>query len=149
MTIDSTTPGRASWASFVTLFTSFAVIGLVVYRGALLGPFISDDAAYITQNPYLGAPWSILFFELFDPTGDLRFYTMGNYAPIHTLIHAIEWRSWGNQTAGYHIVNVALHALNATLLVALLQASKLPRVAAIVSGAYTGNGLDALDRNTS
>jgi hypothetical protein len=60
----------------------FTATSLLLYREALQGPFIADDAAYITNNPYMHAPWQALLGELFNPKGDLRFYMMGILHPF-------------------------------------------------------------------
>jgi tetratricopeptide (TPR) repeat protein len=126
---------RPALVSFAVVFGSFAVLALVAYRDALSGPFLSDDRLYILTNPYVRGFGSRELLEIFDPMGDARFYAGGNYAPVHLLAHALEWQALGESVVGYHVVNVALHALNAALLVALLQTSGVPRAAAFVAGA--------------
>jgi hypothetical protein len=118
------------------LFVSFAAIGLALYRSALPGPFVSDDFAYVSHNPYLGMPAFELLRAALDPQGDLRFYAMGNYAPVHVLTHAFEWRAFGAHTLGYHLVNVLLHAANAVLLIGLLRGSGSARLPALLAGAF-------------
>jgi hypothetical protein len=58
-----------------------------------------------------------------------------NYAPVHITAHALERHVFGDDTAGYHVVNVALHALASALLVALFLRTGLPRAAAVAGGA--------------
>jgi len=125
---------RSEFATWLLIFVSFAALCLCVYRVALNGPFISDDALYIQSNPYVRMPVPNLVGAVFDPAGEARFSAGGNYAPVHLLAHALEWRVWGSEVFGYHVVNVVLHALCATLLVALLHASAIPKLAAILGG---------------
>ncbi len=40
---------------------------------------------------------------------------LGHYAPVTWLSFALDYRLWGLQADGYHLTNVALHALNAAL----------------------------------
>jgi tetratricopeptide (TPR) repeat protein len=102
----------------IFLFASLA-IALLVYRAALAGPFVSDDLLYIANNATVreldrqGLP------ALLDPFGAPTL-EVGNYAPLLLLAHAAEWRVFGAEAWGYHVVNVALHALCATLLLSLL-----------------------------
>ena len=70
--------------------------------------------------------------EMFHPFGEAR--TASNYAPLHLLASALERSLFGENTFGYHVVNVLIHALNATLFVALLVSSRLPRVPALLGG---------------
>jgi len=116
------------------LFATFAAISLLVYRAALHGPFLSDDFGYIVANPYTsGLRWENLR-AIFDPFGPARLYT-ANYAPVHLLLTAVERQIFADHSFGYHVVNLLLHAANATLLVALLRASGLPAAGALVGGA--------------
>ena len=111
------------WAFWV--YAAFAGFCLAVYEPALEGEFISDDHLYITDNLFTAA----LDFEsvgpLLRPFGDAHALT-ANYAPVHLLGHAFQRQIFGDEVFGYHVTNILLHALNATLLVALLLASRVP-----------------------
>jgi hypothetical protein len=121
-------------ARALLVFFGFAAAALFVYRAALHGPFLSDDFGYIGTNPYTRSlEWANLR-AIFDPFGAARLYT-ANYAPIHLLLTAIERQSFADDPFGYHVVNLLLHAANATLLSALLRASGLPGAGALVGGA--------------
>ena len=110
------------------------MLALGVFRNALGGPFVSDDFGYLVHSPYTSALSTENLLAIFAPWGPARIYDVGNYAPLHLLLTAIERQLFGNDVRGYHVVNVLLHALNATLLVALLLSSRLPRLAALVCG---------------
>jgi hypothetical protein len=56
---------------------------------------------------------------LLDPAGEPA-RLIENYAPVHLLLHALEWRLFGERLRPYHVVNVALHVLVSALLVAPL-----------------------------
>jgi len=124
---------RAAW--FLLVLGLLSLLSLFVYRAALLGPFLSDDLLYIVRNPYVRAFQASQLAAIFDPRSDVSAYATGNYAPLHVLAHALEWQAWGRQVLGYHLVNLALHGLDATLLVWLLCASGVARSAALVAGA--------------
>lgn len=111
-------------------FAAFAAISLFVYQGALRGVFVSDDFGYIVTNPYTTSLDVPNLIEMFDPAGQAREYT-ANYAPIHLVVTAIERQIFADEVLGYHLVNVALHALAALLLAALLGRSQVAAPLAI------------------
>src|SRR5215468_104181 len=112
----------------------FLLLGLAVFRPALDGPFISDDVNFVVDNPYVKGQNASLV-EVWVPRSDAQFYSGGSYQPVTQTFHALEWRLFGTDTRGYHLANVALHALDATLLVLLLCASAVPQRAALLGGA--------------
>jgi hypothetical protein len=116
-------------------FLGFALLSLAIYRGALTGPFISDDLGYIVTHPYTEELSVRQVRAIFDPFGPARLYA-ANYAPVHLLLTAVEREIFAEASFGYHLVNVLVHALNATLLVALLLASGLPGGAALLGGVF-------------
>jgi len=128
-------PGVWPRAWPLVAFLGFAVLALAIYRGALAGPFISDDLGYIVTHPYTAELSAENLRAIFDPFGPAKLYA-ANYAPIHLLLTALEREFFANGSFGYHLVNVLVHALNATLLVALLLASGLPRGAALLGGVF-------------
>jgi len=121
--------------TLIGLTVAYAAFGLVVYRGALNGPFISDDSMYITSNPFLGLPVAEMVVAVFEPTGESRHYAGGNYAPVMHVAHAVEARLFRGDTRGYHIVNVFVHALNGALLFALLLRAGLPQAVGLAASA--------------
>lgn len=117
-------------AAYAALFAAFGALGLGLYRRALLGPFVSDDIAYLS-HPYT-APLDLSnLFAVFDPWGPAKLYA-ANYAPLHLLFTAVERHIFADGVLGYHLVNVALHAANAVLVAALLRRAELPRAAALL-----------------
>ena len=116
-------------------FVCLAGISLWIYRAALTGPFISDYHLYIANNPFVTAPGWASLQAFLDPTGPGRLYSVGNYAPAHMATHMLEWIAFGNATTGYHVVNLLVHALNATLLAALLAGAGVPASAALMASA--------------
>ena len=133
---EADSPRRAAEPALrsLLLFAAFAAFSLLVYRAALHGPFLSDDFGYIVTNPYTsGLGWANLR-AIFDPLGPARLYT-ANYAPVHLLLTALERQIFADEPLGYHVVNLLLHAANATMLVSLLRASGLAAAAALAAGA--------------
>ncbi|MEE9607480.1 MAG: hypothetical protein V3U03_07035 [Myxococcota bacterium] len=116
------------------LFVAFAALDLAVFRHALHGEFVSDDFGYVVNNPYASALSAENVAALFDPRSPAQLYAVGNYAPIHALLHVLERQIFADEVLGYHLVNVLLHALNSVLLVTLLLWSRVPPLAALLGG---------------
>ncbi len=95
-----------------------AALVCAVYAPALHGGFIFDDATLIRHNPRVNSP---------DGLKSIWFSTEENeYYPISYSSYWMEWRLWGKNTTGYHVVNVALHVAAALLLWAALRGLSIP-----------------------
>ena len=125
-----------SGVRLLALAAAFLVGALLIYAPALRGGLVSDDILLV-ENPYVQQlDWATLR-DVFDPRS-LAARSLHNYAPVHAVLTALEVRAFGGDTFGYHVVNVVLHALAATLLVALLRAQGGPAVGwlgALLAGA--------------
>ncbi len=98
------------------------LIGLacvVAYSTAMRGGFIWDDDAYVTQNDTLRS---------FDGLGRIWFEigATPQYYPMVFTTFWLEYQTWGASPAGYHFINVVLHALSAVLLWFLLRKLSVP-----------------------
>jgi hypothetical protein len=107
---------------------------LVLYRGALGGPFFSDDNAFIVQNPLIEGLSPAHLAAILDPGGSQLVLT-GTYAPLHLLVMAFERVLFGLEPFGWHVVNVLLHALASVLFASLLLASRVRPPAALLCAA--------------
>ncbi len=92
---------------------------LAAYVPALRGGFVMDDGQFVAQNPLLlnlGGLW--------------RIWTQGvpgeHYWPVTYTVFWIEHHLWGLAPAGYHTVNVLLHAVNAILVCRVLALLEIP-----------------------
>ena len=103
---------------------------IFAYQPAWHAGFIWDDDAYVTNNPLLTAPdgLSRIWFSLDAPS---------QYFPLTYTSFLLERPFWGLNPAGYHWVNILLHALNALLVWRLLKRLSLP-------GAWLGAAIFAL-----
>jgi hypothetical protein len=128
----SAMPKRAVRLCFA-LWAGFAVIAASIYSAALDAPFLSDDFGYIVSHPYTESLDEESLRAVFDPWGPAKLYT-ANYAPMHLLLTAIEREVFGDSTLGYHLVNIALHALVSVLLVAWLWQLGVGRQIAVGAG---------------
>ena len=118
-----------SWRKWLVLGVGTSVTALFLYGGSLDGSFVSDDINHVPNNPHIRSlDWPHLV-ALLDPAG-LPARATSNYAPVHLLIHALQWQAFGLSTRGYHVTNVLLHAGVCLLLGAFYFASGIPRASA-------------------
>jgi hypothetical protein len=117
------------------LFALYAVAAILVLAPARGGDFVSDDLPNVVYNPYVHALTPANLLAILDPAGEPAANTF-NYAPVHMLALALEWRLFGEDVRGYHVVNALAHAAVAVLLAALLAARGLPLAAAGLGGAF-------------
>jgi hypothetical protein len=85
-------------------------LALVAYGGSLDGPFVFDDGVGIIENRSirdLGEPGTIV---------------RGSRRPVVNLSFAFNFADGGLEPRGYHVVNLALHLINALLVLALAAA---------------------------
>ena len=92
---------------------------LLAYQPAWQAGFIWDDDDYVTDNPLLTAPDGLkrIWFSLDSPS---------QYFPLTYTVFRIERALWGLNPAGYHWVNILLHAANALLVWRLLRRLSVP-----------------------
>ena len=117
-----------SWDLWLGLGLVAAV--LLAYVPVWNAGFIWDDDVYVTQNPLLTASNGLgrIWFSLDSPS---------QYFPLTYTSFLIERHLWGLNPAGYHIVNLLLHAANVLLIWRLLRRLAVP-------GAWLGAALFAL-----
>ena len=137
-TASETRPERRARRSFALawglLVAGFVLAGLVIYAPALDGGFISDDEHYVAKNVYVHELTPSNILAILDPTSVLA-RVVENYAPVHVFLHALEWKLFGPNVRGYHVVNVVLHALATGLLVLLYRRSGASTLGAVLAGA--------------
>ncbi|MDD5201300.1 MAG: tetratricopeptide repeat protein [Terrimicrobiaceae bacterium] len=95
-----------------------ALAAIVVYLPALRAGFVWDDRLLVTGNELVHAAdgWLRMWLGAENP----------DYYPITYTSFWLEWRLWGGNPAGFHALNIALHALNAVLLWRVLLRLRLP-----------------------
>jgi len=83
-----------------------------IYSPCLRGTWLWDDGLEISQNAQLRAP---------DGWWEPWIHPQGlDYFPLKNSLQWLEWRLWGADPLGYHIVNVGLHVASALLIWRLL-----------------------------
>lgn len=86
---------------------------LLVYGNTLSNDFTLDDDAYIVQNPSVTHP---SFRGLFEATRHNNVFRPASFATF-----ALNWAAGGQQSFGFHLFNLLLHAAVTLLLYALLK----------------------------
>jgi tetratricopeptide (TPR) repeat protein len=101
-------PRQADWWRPVGGAAILVMAALAVYWPALRGQFLWDDLLVVHRNPLV--------------TGELGLASIWFRTdfPLTSVAFWLEWLAWGNHPAGYHVVNVLLHATSAMLLWRLL-----------------------------
>ena len=105
---------RQNWPRLALGAAVLVLAVFAVYWPALRGPFLWDDFLVVHRNPLVtgelgsGAIWFRMDF------------------PLTYVAFWLEWLAWGNHPAGYHVVNVLLHATGALLLWRVLAQLELP-----------------------
>lgn len=94
-------------------------VALAAYANSLGNGFALDDSWFIVENEVVTeARWTDAFTRASWPGA--REGT-GNYRPLVLSSFALEWSLWGDAPLGYHVVNVAVHALTSVLVLLLLR----------------------------
>lgn len=104
---------RSRW-----MWVAVFVATLLAYWPALNGGFLWDDSGHVTRPELrsLGGLWQIWFH-------------LGATQQYYPLLHSAFWLEshlWGDATAGYHLVNVLLHATGACLVAVTLRRLAIP-----------------------
>jgi hypothetical protein len=102
---------------FAGVFSIFAAT-VIAYLPALTGGFVVDDDALVVKSHVMLASnglYRIWFTN-----------QMPDYWPLTYTIFWFEHQLWGDQPAGYHVVNVVLHISEALLIWLLLKRLRIP-----------------------
>jgi len=114
--VTSEPPGKIHTArhSFAAGAGVILLLVFAVYWPALRGQFVWDDALLVLKNPLvlgkanLGSIWFHADF------------------PLTNVALWLQWRCWGGQPLGFHVVNLLLHAANCVLLWRVLARLEIP-----------------------
>lgn len=83
------------------------ILSLVVYAPAVGGAFLIDDDSLLTDNFVLQENG---LYRVWFTTESL------NYWPVTFTSFWLEHKLWGLQPAGYHVVNILIHAFSTILI---------------------------------
>jgi Flp pilus assembly protein TadD len=99
---------RVAAGALIIFLAAFAV-----YWRVLRGEFLWDDLLVVHRNPLVTGELGL---------GSIWFRTD---FPLTNVAFWLEWLAWGKHPAGYHVVNVLLHAAGAVLLWRVLARLKI------------------------
>jgi tetratricopeptide (TPR) repeat protein len=124
---------NTAWRSTGTRAVFILLLTIVAYLPVMRAGFIWDDDVLITENPMTKARDGLYRSWLTTEAMD--------YYPMTWTLFWSEWRLWGNNPMGYHVLNVLLHAANVVLIWVLLRRLKIPGawLAALVFGIHPVN----------
>src|ERR1700677_2103097 len=88
-------------------------LGVWAYLPAINGGFLGDDSLYLLNNHLLEDPYR-LWKAWFVPGSFVEYY------PLHQTVQWFEWKLFGTDTTGYHVVNLLLHLTSCLLFWRLL-----------------------------
>lgn len=96
-----------------------AALGIIVYLNALKNPFVYDDYVTVVSNVWIANVTNLRAIVLHDWS-----------RPVVNFSYAVDRAVWGVDPFGFHLTNIALHALNVALLFALALQLTRNRIAA-------------------
>jgi tetratricopeptide (TPR) repeat protein len=101
------------------LLAALLVLATVLaYQPVWHAGFIWDDDVFLVDNPLIKAGDGLYQFWCTTAAPD--------YFPLTSTTLWLEWRLWGSNALGYHLVNVLLHAVSSVLLWRVLARLKIP-----------------------
>jgi len=105
-------------ASPYLLGACLVLAAFLCYIPAVGAGFVWDDDLLVTENPLVKGADSLPYIWASAAATD--------YTPLTTTAFWLQWRLWGDNPAGYHLVNILLHALGAILLWRVLSRLAIP-----------------------
>lgn len=100
------------------------LVCLVVYYNCLNNDFVFDDKALIVYSPLVK---SLKFLPLIFKKGIYDYFWVDKvhsfdimYRPMQIVTYLIDYKIWGLNPVGFHIVNILLHLFNSILIYCLL-----------------------------
>ena len=95
-----------------------ALLCIVVYAPSFQNGFVWDDDVFLTESPLIKASDGLRRFWFTTQPPD--------YFPLTSTSLWLEWRLWGMNATGYHVVNVLLHALSSIIMWFVLRRLRIP-----------------------
>jgi tetratricopeptide (TPR) repeat protein len=95
-----------------------AGVTIAAYWPSLAGQFIFDDVSLVTNSPLVKAGDGL--YRMWFTTQPV------DYWPLTNSSFWLEWRVWGTNPVGYHVLNLVLHIASAFLVWAVLRRLAIP-----------------------
>ncbi len=104
-------PARAPhrWLRIFAGAAGLVLLVLLAYWPLLHAGFIWDDDTWLVHNPLVQHWWGLRYIWLY-PRDSIQYY------PLVFTAFLLEYKLWGLNHLGYHLVNILLQAANAVLL---------------------------------
>jgi tetratricopeptide (TPR) repeat protein len=103
----------SAWLGSVLVHLALiAVLGLLAYSNTFDVPFQFDDKWYIVENPIIK---NLGYFLSPSKAADFPKFTLFKNRFVGYLTFALNYRIHGLDVTGYHVVNLAIHIINASL----------------------------------
>lgn len=98
------------WAGTVAT-TALTLVTVAAFWRVFENGFVYDDEGYVTRNPFVqqGITLRSIVWAF------TAFY-QANWHPLTWISHMLDWRLFGQNAMGHHLVNLAFHAANVLLL---------------------------------
>jgi tetratricopeptide (TPR) repeat protein len=110
---------ETSWSRRPWFLASVLLIGtFLAYQSVWRGGFVWDDDHHLTENPAMTAPHGLQMIW--------TSLAVSRYYPLTLTSFWLQRRLWGPDPMPYHLVNIALHAINGLLLYSLLCRLRIP-----------------------
>jgi Flp pilus assembly protein TadD len=101
------------WRSPIAAISLLAALTILVYVNSLPNGFVFDDIGMIVENTAIR--------DLRNIPAILGAHGRAAYRPLRTASHAVDYALFGMNPAGFRAVNIALHALNSSLVFLLFR----------------------------
>jgi tetratricopeptide (TPR) repeat protein len=91
---------------------------IIAYSPVWHAGFVWDDRTFVVDNPLIHRADGLYRFWFTTQPED--------YYPVTSTMWWLEWRVWGANPVGYHVVNVLLHSFSAVILWRMLERLNVP-----------------------
>ncbi|NTV30084.1 MAG: hypothetical protein HGA80_08405 [Candidatus Omnitrophica bacterium] len=116
------------------VLAGLAILGLVIYSGAVCHPFVHDDVVFIRLDPNIGR-WDNLADAFLAPGVPFRSLgiTTPYYRPLLEVLYRAQYALFGMHPWGFHLFNIILHIAASWLVFTALRFWGLGRLASSAS----------------
>ena len=121
----------------ILLAAVIVLVTLAFYLPAVDAGFVFEDEHFLAANPLIKAGDGLRRFWFTTEAED--------YFPLTSTSLWLEWRLWGKDPTGYHVVNMLLHAASAVLVWRALKRLNVPGawLAGLIFGVHPVNAASA------
>ena len=95
-----------------------ALLAFVTFAPAIRGEFFFDDEILIVKNPRVTEPGGV-----WESWTTLK---QPDYYPLTWSLLWVQWRLWGDEPGGYHVVGILLHCMSSVLVWRVLVRLRVP-----------------------